>query len=317
MVTEGDSNIVISVPGDNGDQARRARPDRAAALPAGHHRPRAGRARDQQRDADADGRRGAPTDAAATPHRRGADPGRRVADRRRRDAVRRCGRRPLGEPGRSRGHPGAGDGGLRHPHLRQRVARHGGPRPRTTWPPAARTAASSTCSARPSSRAPTSPTPTPAPRQGTGEWIVQLDFNNAGTAAWAEYTARQHRQAGRHHPRRQGHLRADDQLRHQRRHRDLRQLQPDDGHRAGQPAQVRRAAAELHPGDRPVDLDRARRRAAAGRPDRRRDRHRAGVPLRADLLPPPRPGHDRQPRARPRPSSTRASCCWAARSGSP
>ena len=30
---------------------------------------------------------------------------------------------------------------------------------------------------------------TPGTRQGTGEWIVQLDFNDKGTAAWAEYTA--------------------------------------------------------------------------------------------------------------------------------
>jgi preprotein translocase subunit SecD len=29
----------------------------------------------------------------------------------------------------------------------------------------------------------------PGTRQGTGEWIVQLDFNNSGSAAWAEYTA--------------------------------------------------------------------------------------------------------------------------------
>ena len=53
VVTEGDSNIVISVPGDDGDQARRAGPDRAAALPAGRAGPRAGHARgDGQRDAD-------------------------------------------------------------------------------------------------------------------------------------------------------------------------------------------------------------------------------------------------------------------------
>jgi preprotein translocase subunit SecD len=29
----------------------------------------------------------------------------------------------------------------------------------------------------------------PGTRQGTGEWIVQLDFNSSGSAAWAEYTA--------------------------------------------------------------------------------------------------------------------------------
>jgi preprotein translocase subunit SecD len=29
----------------------------------------------------------------------------------------------------------------------------------------------------------------PGTRQGTGEWIVQLDFNNSGSAKWAEYTA--------------------------------------------------------------------------------------------------------------------------------
>jgi preprotein translocase subunit SecD len=29
----------------------------------------------------------------------------------------------------------------------------------------------------------------PGTRQNTGEWIVQLDFNNAGSAKWAEYTA--------------------------------------------------------------------------------------------------------------------------------
>ena len=41
MVTEGSSNIVISVPGDNGDAAKSARRDRPAAVPSGDLRPAA------------------------------------------------------------------------------------------------------------------------------------------------------------------------------------------------------------------------------------------------------------------------------------
>ena len=52
-------------------------------------------------------------------------------------------------------------------------------------------------------------------------------------------------------------------------------------------------------------------------PDRRRHRHRAGLRLRAVLLPAARPGDDRQPRCCRRSSSTPAWCCWAGRSASP
>ena len=100
VVTEGDSNIVISVPGDDGEQARELGADRPAAVPsgaAGGPEP-AGPAATEQRRLD-DERPATPTDGATPTDRAGADgrgdpAGRRRPTRRRRPtAPRRPARR--------------------------------------------------------------------------------------------------------------------------------------------------------------------------------------------------------------------------------
>ena len=164
-------------------------------------------------------------------------------------------------------------------------------------PRAARTAPPSTCSAPRSSRAPRSTTPPPAPARTPASGSSCSTSSPSGRATWAEYTAAHINENvaftldGRviSAPTITSAINGQTTI--------TGRVRPGDRHRAGQPAPVRRPAADLHPGHRAVHLHRARRGAAGGRADRRRHRHRAGVPLRALLLPAARPGDDRQPRA--------------------
>jgi preprotein translocase subunit SecD len=176
VVTEGDSNIVISVPGDNGDQARelgqtaqlRFRPVVQGPEPAA---PAAGSATSTPTDAATP----TPTDAA-TPTPTGA-----------------------AEPS---------DGAVADPSVSPDA-------PPVTQEQAAITYAALTCDSKspgsvdrpddfvaacsddgkakyllgPAVVEGTDVTDARAgTRQGTGEWIVMLDFNNSGSAAWAEFT---------------------------------------------------------------------------------------------------------------------------------
>ena len=255
--------------------------------------------------------------------RRGRAHRQRRADRRRRAdrapprRARRRGRRPRPDTDRPAGHPGGGRRRVRDAHLRH--AR----RPATVDRPEDYVAACSEDGTAKYLLGPavvegTAVTDASAgTRAGTGEWIVS-----------STSTTRARRPGRRTPPPTSGSsvgITLDgrvisapiDQRRHPRRQTEITgSFDQESADRAGQPAEVRRPAADLHPGHRPVDLDRARRGAAAGRPHRRRHRHRAGLRLRAGLLPAARAGDDRQPGALRRSSSTPAWCCWAGRSGS-
>ena len=186
VVTEGNSNIVISVPGDNGDQARELGQTAQLRFRPVITGPRAGRAR---RPAAAPPRRrpaptpGDPADAAAASTAPRLRHRRRRADRGPGDRP-RCDRRPRRRtptPRRSR------RSRRRRPTPRSPATAIARPvdRPDDYVAACSEDGRPSTCSAPPSSRAPTSPTPSAGTRQATGEWIVQLDFNNAGSRHWA------------------------------------------------------------------------------------------------------------------------------------
>ena len=305
MVTEGDSNIVISVPGDDGEQARelgataqlRFRPVLRAPEPAGP-------APTEQRPPRRDERPATPTDGA-TPtdlsgrHGRGDPAGRADrrghADRRRR---RRRGSAAAPEPGSPpvteeeataqfatltceaenvTGEVSRPDDYVadlqrgRHGQVPARPHDHRGHRDRRR-----------VRGHQPGDRRVDRP--------------ARLQVERPGDVGGVH--RRERRQERRLHPGRPGHLRADHQRRDQRRRPTITgDFTQEERDRAGQPAPVRRPPAHLHPGHRAVDLDRARRGAARGRSHRRRHRDRAGLRLRAVLLPAARPGHDRQPRA--------------------
>ena len=186
VVTEGDSNIVISVPGDNGDQARElgqtaqlrfrpvitgpepATPATSSATPT----PTDGAA---PTDAAASSSAAAPTSDAASPTAPATSSDGAVAD-------------PSANPDA--------------PAVTQEEATAAyatltcdSESPGSVDRPEDYVAA---CSEDGSVKYLLGPAvvegtdvtdATPGTRQGTGEWIVQLDFNDAGTAAWAEYTA--------------------------------------------------------------------------------------------------------------------------------
>ena len=194
MVTEGNSNIVISVPGDNGDQARQLGADRPAAVPPGDHRPgaRPRPADQQQRHARPTG--ATPTDAAAPTVRHGRDAA--ASARQPRPAPPRRRRPASGGAGADRGRPRTpravtqeqATADVRDAHLRH--AR----RPATVDRPDDYVAA---CSEDGTAKYLLGPAvvegtdvtdANAGTRPTTGEWIVQLDFNNAGSATWAEYT---------------------------------------------------------------------------------------------------------------------------------
>ena len=125
-------------------------------------------------------------------------------------------------------------------------------------------------------------------------WLVQLTFKSAGANIWSTYTAANVGNAvaftldeqvvGTGHPRR-----------HHGHDRDHWQLHPGDRHGPGQLAELRRATAELQPVPGAHRLRDVGHRAARGRPHRRRHRARAGRRLLPHLLPADGPGHDRQP----------------------
>ena len=87
---------------------------------------------------------------------------------------------------------------------------------------------------------------------------------------------------------------------HRRQRRDLRQLHPAVRRGPGQHPVLRRPAAVLRESRRDHGHRGARRRAAAGRSDRRRHRPRPGRPLPRRLLPRPVAGRHPQPAASPR-----------------
>ena len=203
MVTEGNSNIVISVPGDNGDQARQLGQTAQLRFRPVDPGPRAGHA---GRRAAARPRR--PTDGAtptATPRPPTADRRRRrprPAPRRAgdRDRLRRCRARPWHRtrprsPRSRRRRP------VRDAHLRQDGARHGRPARGLRRRLQRRTARPSTCSGPAVVEGTDVTDATAGTRSSTGEWIVQLDFNSKRLRrTWAKYTGRQRRQAGRASP---------------------------------------------------------------------------------------------------------------------
>ena len=211
MVTEGDSNIVISVPGDNGDQARAARPDRAAAVPPGDHRPPQ-RPR-SRRPAAAPRRPPAAAPSGSAPPRLAAAPS---PPRRHAPAAATSARppppRPTAAVGRRRGpnpdaaagHPGAGDRAVRDADLRQATS------PGTVDRPEDYVA---TCSEDGTAKYLLGPAvvegtdvtdANPGTRQTTGEWIVQLDFNTPGLGdVGRRYTAANVGKQVGDHPRRQ------------------------------------------------------------------------------------------------------------------
>ena len=188
VVTEGNSNIVISVPGDNGDQARqlgqtaqlRFRPVITGPEPA---TPAA-----SSSATPTDG--ATPTDSSATPSASAAAPA---------------------SPTDAAGAASAtsSDGAVTDPSANPDA-------PAVTQEQATATYATLTCDTsspgtvdRPDSYVAacsqdgtakyllgpavvegTDVTDaTPGTRSGTGAWIVRLDFNNSGSAKWAEYTA--------------------------------------------------------------------------------------------------------------------------------
>jgi preprotein translocase subunit SecD len=187
VVTEGDSNIVISVPGDNGDQARQLGataqlrfrpviqgPEPAAQAAAGTSAPASPTPTDGSAPTDS---AAAPPSAPATPTGSAAQPS---------DGAATDSSAPA---------PGA---------------------PPVTMEAAAAKYATLTCDKeapgsvdRPEDYVASCGTDgtvkyllgpsvvegtqvsdaSPGTRPGTGEWIVQLDFNSKGSAAWAAYTA--------------------------------------------------------------------------------------------------------------------------------
>ena len=199
----------------------RAGADRPAALP-----PRAGRRRTRPTPAGrgrrADRRRGAHRPGGAErpdrTDRRRARPTRRRPDRRRRADRGTPRRRPTARPTRPRP---AIPTPRRSPRRRRRSPSTRSPAatrrpatspcPRTTSRPAARTARSSTSSGPAVVEGTAVSDASAGTRAGTGEWVVNLDFDNEGGAAWGEFTAANVGNAVAHHPGRPGHLRADRQ----------------------------------------------------------------------------------------------------------
>ena len=173
------------MPGDNGDQARqlgqtaqlRFRPvitGPEAATPATQqHAPRP-----TDGAAPTDPAAASATPSAAPPASAGPDAG--AAAPSARAASGGAAPDPPADPHAPAGDPGGGDGGLRDAHLRhaRRPARSTGPR--TTSPRAARTAGQVPARPRDGRGHRRHRRQPPAPDPTTGEWIVQLDFNNAG-----------------------------------------------------------------------------------------------------------------------------------------
>ena len=247
-----------------------ARRDRAAAVPPGRHTAPGGGHPGAHRAApppsgsatppDSAAPRG-PRPAAAAPRRPPTEPPAAASATpapRPRPSRRRTPNAPAGHPG-----AGAADTYATLTCDRRRPGR------RSTGPTdyvaaCAKRQAKYLLGARRSSRAPTITNATAGTSPTTGAWVVNLDFNSERLDDLGHLHRGQRRQAGRHHPRRPGRLGAD--------HPgaitggtteitgNFNQTTATD---TGQPAQVRRAAADLHAGDGAVDLHRAGHRAAA------------------------------------------------------
>ena len=218
VVTEGNSNIVISVPGDNGDQARQLGADRPAAVPPGHPGPvpATPAASSSATPSGARLRPAAATGSGTARVRRG--------HRRRRTAARR--RQPAAAPPRHgagtrrRPHPAARSPTraptperarrsprsrrrptLRHADLRQGVATGTVDRPED-YVASLQRGRHGEVPARPGGHRGhrRSPNATAGTAPTTGAWVVKLDFNSQGLDAVGDLHRRQRRQAGRASP---------------------------------------------------------------------------------------------------------------------
>jgi preprotein translocase subunit SecD len=189
VVTEGDSNIVISVPGDNGDQARQLGetaqlrfrpviqgPEPAAPATSESAAPTDGAA---PTDTAAPTDSAAPTDTAAPTDSAAATGSATPSDGAAADPATETGAPPVTQEEAAAAYAtlacGGSQGSVDRPEDYVAACSEDGAAKYLLGPSVVEGTDVTDASA--------------GTRAGTGEWIVQLDFNSEGSAAWASYTA--------------------------------------------------------------------------------------------------------------------------------